>query len=83
MNPDMITKLMPFLAGMGFPVLMGNIEKLNKIFTGGGAKAKAGQQPAGPAMGAASGPQGMPPAGGLDPQKMMLIMQIMKARGMA
>lgn len=82
MNPEMITKLMPFLAGMGMTAFTANLEKLHKVFTGGGASAKKGQQPAGPAMGAVPGPQAMPPAGGLGPDQMGLIMQIMKARGM-
>ena len=91
MNPDMIKQLMPFLAGMGLPTLMHNIEKMHKLMTGGMAGAKKGQQPAG-SQGAVPGPTAMPPpvapsptAGGMqmDPQKMGLILQIMKARGMA
>jgi len=83
----LIPQLMPFLAGIGFPTLMHNVEKMHKLMTGGGASAKKGQQPAGPAMGAVPGPAAQPPAGppttGMDPQKMQLIMQIMQARGMA
>ncbi len=86
-GPDMLGKLMPMLAGMGLPILMQNIEKMHKLMTGGGANAKKGQQPAGPAMGAVPGPAAQPPAGAppmqMDPQKMQLILQIMKARGMA
>jgi len=87
----LIPQLMPFLAGIGFPTLMHNVEKMHKLMTGGGASAKKGQQPAGPAMGAVPGPTAMSPpvapdaAGGMqmDPAKMNLILQIMKARGMA
>ncbi len=93
LSPDIMKMLQPMmnkdvLMGMGIPVLMGNIEKMHKLMTGGGAKAKQGQQPAGPAMGAVPGPAAQPPAGpppsaGMDPAKMQLIMQIMQARGMA
>lgn len=88
MNPEMLKSLMPFLAGMGLPVMMSNIEKMHKLMTGGGDKTKKGQQPAGPAMGAVPRPAAMPPpvaspTSGIDPQKMQLIMQIMHARGMA
>lgn len=92
LSPDIMKILQPMLnkdmlMGMGIPVLMGNIEKMHKLMTGGGASAKKGQQPAGP-QGAVPGPTAMPPAGapptaGMDPQKMQLIMQIMQARGMA
>jgi hypothetical protein len=92
LSPDVMKMLQPLMSkdvlmGMGIPVLMGNIEKMHKLMTGGGAKAKQGQQPAGP-QGAAPGPAAMPPAGaspsaGMDPAKMQLIMQIMQARGMA
>lgn len=86
-SPDMLKQLMPhimpFLAGAGLGQFVGSIDKLVKTMSGGGAHGKSGQQPTGqqasPA-GAASGPQAAAPP---NPQQLMMLMQLLKARGMA
>ena len=84
MNPELLSKLMPILAGAGIGPLTQHIERLLKTLTGGGAAAK-GQKPAQGPQAAAPVPMPMPSQGGtpsqLDPTVLAMLTRMMAARG--
>lgn len=84
MNPEMMQKLMPFLAGAGMRDVVQNIEKMSKILGGGNAQKGQGQKQAAGPQGAAMpapAPGAMPPSGQINPAVMSMLARMIQARG--
>lgn len=93
LSPDMMQKMLPFLAGAGLREVTTSIERIMKAMSGNmgaqgkkaqaaGASAPAGMQPSPPSAPASAGAPANPAMGGqIDPQEIMQLMALLQARG--
>ena len=84
MNPEMLSKMLPFLAGAGMRDVVSNIEKMMKVLGGGNAQKGQGQKQAAGSQGAAMpapAPGAMPSPGQINPAVMSMLARMIQARG--